>query len=256
MSNPALSKVTRVKSRLDPFIHALNNLTEQETCYRLLKLLSRNADLTQREMAVKMGFSLGKVNYCLAALAEKGLIKINRFKDSRNKLQYLYHLTPRGLEAKVGMTLSFLKRKMAEYGEIKQGRRSELQGGGLIRSSGGDKAGLLGLKKEDREKSDQRILGRGDFVSTTLQQSERILEKKYLPKRPIEELIEFVGGKLSLTPELICSGSRQKKIAEARALVAYLAVEETGHSAADVARYLGIGRASVLRSIRRAVNSE
>ena len=134
---------------------------------------------------------------------------------------------------------------------IKQGRRPELQGGGLIRSSGGDKAGLLGLKKEDREKSDQRILGSGDFVSLTLQQSERILEKKYLPKRPIEELIKSVAGRLDLKPELICSGSRQKKIAEARALVAYLAVEETGHSAADVARYLGIGRTNVLRSIKR-----
>ena len=88
-------------------------------------------------------------------------------------------------------------------------------------------------------------------VSATLQQSERILEKKYRPKRSIEELIEFVGGRLGLEPELICSGSRQKKIAEARALVAYLAVEETGHSAADVARYLRIGRANVLRSIKR-----
>ena len=134
---------------------------------------------------------------------------------------------------------------------IKHGRREDLQGGGLIRSSGGDKAGLLGLKKEDREKSDQRILGSGSFVSTTLQQSERLLEKKYKPKRPIEELIEVVAGRLGLKPKLICSGSRQKKIAEARALVAYLAVEETGHSAADVARYLGIGRANVLRSIKR-----
>ena len=128
---------------------------------------------------------------------------------------------------------------------IKQGRRSELQGGGLIRSSGGDKAGLLGLKKEDREKSDQRILGSGDFVSTTLQQSERILEKKYLPKRPIEELIEVVAERLDLSPELICSGSRKRLISDARALLAYLAVEETGHKATDVARILGIKRVSV-----------
>ena len=124
----------------------------------------------------------------------------------------------------------------------------------MIRSSGGDKAGLLGQKKEYREKADQRILGSGDYVSTTLQQSERILEKKYLPKRHIEELIEFVAGRLGLKSELICSGSRQQK----RALVAYLAVEETGHSAADVARYprlptpgtggqVGIGRTNVLR---------
>ena len=152
-----------------------------------------------------------------------------------------------------GKNLKEARRRYREFVEkgIKHGHRADLQGGGLIRSAGGDKAGLLGQKKEDREKSDQRILGSGDFVSATLQQSERILEKKYRPKRSIEELIEFVAGRLGLEPELICSGSRQKKIAEARALVAYLAVEETGHSAADVARYLGIGRANVLRSIKR-----
>ncbi|RZB29779.1 MAG: hypothetical protein SRB1_02059 [Desulfobacteraceae bacterium Eth-SRB1] len=88
-------------------------------------------------------------------------------------------------------------------------------------------------------------------VGAVLQKSERLLEKKYKPKRPIEELIEFVAERLGLKPKLICSGSRQQKIVEARALVAYLAVEETGHSAADVARYLGIGRANVIRSIKR-----
>ena len=88
-------------------------------------------------------------------------------------------------------------------------------------------------------------------VSTILKQSENFLEKKYLLKRPIEELIAVVGGKLGLKPELICSGSRKKKIVEARALVSFLAVEKTGHSAADVARYLGVGRANVLRSIKR-----
>jgi len=110
---------------------------------------------------------------------------------------------------------------------------------------------LLGQKKEDREKSDQRILGSGGFVGAVLQKSERLLEKKYKPKQPIEELIEVVAGQLGLEAKLISSGSRQKKITEARALVAYLAVEETGHSAAEVARHLGIGRTNVLRSIKR-----
>ena len=67
----------------------------------------------------------------------------------------------------------------------------------------------------------------------------------------IEELIEFVAGRLGLKPKLICSGSRQRKYSEARALVAYIAVEETGHSAAEVARHLGIGRTNILRSIKR-----
>ena len=134
---------------------------------------------------------------------------------------------------------------------IKQGRREDLQGGGLIRSSGGDKAGLLGLKEEDREKSDQRILGSGDFVSTTLQQSERILEKKYKPKQTIDDLIAVVADKVGISPELICSRSRQKKPSEARAIFSYLAVEETGYPAADVARFLGVKRMSVHEAVIR-----
>jgi len=113
----------------------VNNFTQQEISYRLLKLLSRDADLTQREMAGEMGISLGKVNYCLAALSKKGLIRINRFKASENKLQYLYHLTPRGLEAKASLTISFLKRKMAEYDEIGrqiQALTREAEDAGLI----------------------------------------------------------------------------------------------------------------------------
>ena len=73
---------------------------------------------------------------------------------------------------------------------IKQGRRPELQGGGLVRSAGGDTSVLFSKNKENRELSDQRVLVSGDFVSATLQQSEKILERKYLPKRSIEELIE------------------------------------------------------------------
>ena len=117
----------------------MNKHTEQEMCYRLLKILSQRADFTQREMAARMGISLGKVNYCLTALVKKGFIKTNRFKASENKLQYLYHLTPRGLEAKAGLTLSFLKRKMAEYDEIKrqiQELTREVQEVGLVLGPG------------------------------------------------------------------------------------------------------------------------
>jgi EPS-associated MarR family transcriptional regulator len=116
----------------------LNNFTQQEISYRLLKLLSRGADLTQRQMAVKMEISLGKVNYCLSELAKKGLIKIKRFKASENKLQYLYHLTPRGLETKANLTVSFLKRKMAQYDEIKhqiQELTREAEEAGLMQRS-------------------------------------------------------------------------------------------------------------------------
>jgi putative transposase len=141
-------------------------------------------------------------------------------------------------------------RRFVEKG-IKQGRRKDLQGGGLIRSAGGDKAGLLWQKKEDRERGDARILGSGDFVNATLQQTEKFLEKKYRPKRPIEDLIEFVGGRLDLKPELICSKNRQRQYSEARSLFAWLAVEEVGHSAAEVARFLGISRMGVHKAVTR-----
>jgi len=112
----------------------MNDAFNQEVRYRLLKLLSQDAGLTQREMAGKMGISLGKVNYSLSELARKGFIKIKRFKDSQNKLQYLYRLTPRGLEAKAGLTISFLKQKMSEYSEIKRQIKElarEIEGEGL-----------------------------------------------------------------------------------------------------------------------------
>ena len=112
----------------------MNDAFNQEVRYRLLKVLSQDATLTQREMAGKMGISLGKVNYCLSELARKGFIKIKRFKDSQNKFQYLYNLTPRGLEAKAGLTISFLKQKMSEYSEIKRQIKElakEIEGEGL-----------------------------------------------------------------------------------------------------------------------------
>jgi len=134
---------------------------------------------------------------------------------------------------------------------IDQGKRPEFQGGGLVRSAGGNKAGLLGRKKEEREKGDARILGSGDFVNTTLHQSEKLLERKYRPKKAMDDLMTVVADKVGMAPELICSRSRQRKYSEARAIFSYLAVEETGYSAADVARYLGVKRMSVHEALTR-----
>jgi len=141
-------------------------------------------------------------------------------------------------------------RNFVEKG-IALGRRPEFQGGGLIRSMGGRKAAFIELKRGNVEKSDQRILGSGNFVSMTLEQSDKILEKKYLPKRPIEELIEMVAEKLGVTPELICSGSRKKLVSDAKSLVAWYAVEEEGYSTVDTARYLGMSHVGVLAAIKR-----
>ena len=88
-------------------------------------------------------------------------------------------------------------------------------------------------------------------VNETLEQSKTLLEKKYLAKRPIEEPIEIVAGKLGLKPELICFGNRQRQYSEARSLLAWLAVEEVGHPAAEVARFLGISRMGVQKAVIR-----
>ena len=97
----------------------MNHTFEQEIHYHLLNLLADEPQLRQRDMASKMGVSVGKVNYCLSELAKKGLIKVKRFKSARTKIPYTYKLTPRGLEEKGRMTVSFLKRKLREYEEIK-----------------------------------------------------------------------------------------------------------------------------------------
>ena len=89
--------------------------TSQETRYRLLKYLSEHPDATQRELARDLGVSVGKVNYCLRAMVEKGLLKVRNFRNARHKAAYAYLLTPHGVEEKVNMTFAFLKRKLAEY---------------------------------------------------------------------------------------------------------------------------------------------
>ncbi|VAX10727.1 Transcriptional regulator, MarR family [hydrothermal vent metagenome] len=90
-----------------------------ETHYKILKHLESNPDISQRELAHEMGVSLGKINYCLKALIEKGWLKVNNFKNNQNKLAYAYILTPQGASGKVAMTMKFLQRKMAEYESIK-----------------------------------------------------------------------------------------------------------------------------------------
>ncbi len=75
---------------------------------------------SQRDLARELGFSLGKLNYCLKALKKKGLIKINSFKKNPNKLNYIYVLTPKGISAKTKLTINFMKRKMKEYDELKK----------------------------------------------------------------------------------------------------------------------------------------
>ena len=86
----------------------------------LLRKLELNPEYTQRELSKDMDVSLGKINYCIKKLTEKGLIKLTNFKQNPNKVGYVYILTPRGIEEKAKLTFSFLKRKMTEYEILKK----------------------------------------------------------------------------------------------------------------------------------------
>lgn len=94
-------------------------MNDDNTSYGLLKTLEDNPGLSQRDMAKRLGISLGKVNFCLNALIEKGCLKVNNFRNSRNKLAYAYLLTPRGVEQKARMTVEFLQIKMREYERLR-----------------------------------------------------------------------------------------------------------------------------------------
>jgi EPS-associated MarR family transcriptional regulator len=88
--------------------------------FEILRKLEKNPILTQREIAKELNFSLGKINYCLQELKKKGLIKISNFSKSKNKIKYIYVLTPKGIAEKSKITLRFLKEKMKEYEDLKK----------------------------------------------------------------------------------------------------------------------------------------
>ena len=89
------------------------------TSYGLLKTLESNPGLSQRDLAKRLGISLGKVNFCLNALIEKGCLKVNNFRNSDNKLAYAYLLTPHGVEERARITVYFLKYKIQEYEQLR-----------------------------------------------------------------------------------------------------------------------------------------
>lgn len=93
---------------------------QDEITYKLLKTIEENPAQSQRELSKSLGISLGKLNYCLKALKEKGLVKARNFQSNPHKTDYLYLLTPAGAEEKARVTVRFLKRKMTEYEQLKQ----------------------------------------------------------------------------------------------------------------------------------------
>ena len=88
--------------------------------FDVLRSIDKKPKSSQRELAENLGFSLGKLNYCLKALQSKGLVKIKNFQRNQNKLTYVYILTPKGFAEKTKLTMNFMKRKMKEYDELKK----------------------------------------------------------------------------------------------------------------------------------------
>ena len=92
----------------------------EESRYKILKLLDENPDMNQRQIASELGISLGKANFCLRALVEKGLVKVGNFSRSSNKKAYVYLLTLKGIEEKAEVTFRFLERKQQEYEQLRE----------------------------------------------------------------------------------------------------------------------------------------
>ena len=103
---------------------------QEDTYFRVLRLLQDNPDMTQREIAQSLGLSTSGLNYCLKALIDKGWVKVHNFSQSKNKFGYIYVLTPQGMAEKLFLTNRFLKRKMSEYEALKaeiEGLQAEVQ---------------------------------------------------------------------------------------------------------------------------------
>jgi len=111
-------------------------MLDDETHYKILKHLQEDPHISQRALADALGVSLGKTNFCLRALIDRGIIKARNFRNSQNKAAYAYFLTPKGISEKASVTIGFLKRKMAEHEvmreEIERLRREVGQGVDII----------------------------------------------------------------------------------------------------------------------------
>jgi len=102
-----------------PHMTTRRSLLQEDTNFRVLHMLQDNPDMTQREIAEKLGISTSGLHYCLKALIDKGWVKVQNFSQSKNKFGYIYVLTPRGIAEKALLTGRFLKRKMSEYEALK-----------------------------------------------------------------------------------------------------------------------------------------
>jgi len=151
-----------------------------------------------------------------------------------------------------GDTLKVARRRYRQFVKqgVDQGTRPELQGGGLVRSAGGSKAGLLGRKKGEREKGDERILGSGDFVTKSLQKAGQSYEAQ--STRPLlEALADTVSKAFGVSAEQLKSGSRRRAIVQARSVFACVAVRIYGYKGVELAEALSLSSPTVSRIIEK-----
>ena len=163
--------------------------------------------------------------------------------ETKNKSEIsLAHKTTMDVLLHFGNTVRTSRRRYRQFVKngIEQGRRLELQGGGLVRSAGGNKVGLLGRKKEEREKGDERILGSGDFVERVLSDSDKIQSPIIVKKLSLPELVERISNFLATEREEILSGNRKQKNCYARDLISFIAAQRMGYKFHDIARVLNI----------------
>ena len=95
-------------------------MTDNPDQFNVLRKIKSKPNSSQRELASELGFSLGKINYCLNALKDKGLVKMQNFVNNPSKINYVYVLTPKGISQKTKLTINFMKRKLKEYEELKK----------------------------------------------------------------------------------------------------------------------------------------
>ena len=152
-----------------------------------------------------------------------------------------------------GETFKIARRRYRQFVKkgIDQGKRSDLQGGGLVRSAGGERIGLLGRKEEDRELSDQRILGSGDFVAQVLEEANELEERRIKNKISLEELLQKVSADMEIELKELMSPSRRTKISMARAIVSYWAVREMGYPGIEIGRILNLSGPGVTKCVAR-----
>ncbi len=150
-----------------------------------------------------------------------------------------------------GDTIKVARKRYRQFikNGVDQGKRPELQGGGLVRSAGGNKAGLLGRKKEEREKGDERILGSGDFVIEVLREAGEIFESLIEKRMSLEEIIDAVAQYMGVSIEEIKSSSRKRKLSYARSVVAYAAIRNMGYKGTEVAKVLSLSPGTVSQNI-------